>query len=223
MNFKFDELSVRIGSLETRVSKLESGASGGCSKEVADKISKAANILVDCNFEQRALQLESQALENELSISGLLETGNEDLSGIVGHLFEALEVPFSTTKVRFARRIDKPPAQKTGSANSRQRDILVKFDSKDTVDSLIISAKGKVIAGDFVGNNASLDPVRLHHRHPQALYKFRQHILKSFSSLPSQNVWIMGSAVCVRLSPERPPLRLLPSSGMEILKNKITQ
>ncbi|KAH0549613.1 hypothetical protein KQX54_011145 [Cotesia glomerata] len=91
------------------------------------------------------------------------------------------------------------------------------------VCELITGTKGKVIADDFIGNNASLDPVRLHRRHPQVLYKFRQHILKSYPRLPSQNVWIMGSAVCVRLSPERPPLRLLPSSGMEALKNKITQ
>ncbi|CAD6231344.1 GSCOCG00012221001-RA-CDS [Cotesia congregata] len=220
---KFDELSIRIGSLETRVSKLESDTSGGCSKEVAEKISKAASILVDCNFEQRALQLESQVLENELSISGLLETANEDLNGIVGHLFGALEVSFMTTQVRFARRIGKPSAQRTGSANLRQRDVLIKFDSKDAVDSLITNAKSKVIAGDFVGYNASLGPVRLHRRHPRALYKLRQLILKSYPRLPAQNVWIMGHAVCIRLSPESSPLRLLPSSGMEGLKNKLSQ
>ncbi|KAH0549607.1 hypothetical protein KQX54_011009 [Cotesia glomerata] len=218
-----NKLSIKIGSLKTRVSKLKSGTSAGCSKEVADKISKAASVLVDCNFEQRALQLESQALENELSISGLLETANEDLNGIVGHLFGALEVPFTTTKVRFARRIGKPSAQRIGSANLRQRDILVKFNSKATVDSLITNAKGKVIAGDFVGNNAFLGPVRLHRRHPQALYKLRQLILKSYPRLPAQNVWIMGYAVCVRLSPESSPLRLLLSSGMEVTKNKLSQ
>lgn len=227
---KFDDmkskqhlLDKKLSRLETRVGELENNISSGQSKTVSDNISKAADLLVNCNFEQRALQMESLALIDELSISSLQEEKSEDLKVVVNNLFDLLDIPFNSFKLKFIRRIGKPGDPSKPNNKQRQRDILVKLDFEKTVDSIINKYKAMVIPGNRIltMDNVSSDVVRIHRRHPSALYKFRQEILKTYPILYPKNVWIMGSAVHVRFSSDKNPLKLLPSTGLNILKENV--
>lgn len=214
-----DELVVKLDDLQQRVDDLEKGKGAVGSTDVTDKISKAADLLVSCNFEQRALQVKIYALSEKLSISGLQEKEGEDLKKAVDNLL-TMNPPLELSKLKFARRIGRPVPAGTRAAKQKHRDVLVKFDRKETVDSIIMQTKSMDIPGNklIVESDLSSDPVR---RHPSALYKFRQEIMKSYPKLLAKNVWISGGVVFVRFSSEKPPLRLLPSSGFDVLKANI--
>lgn len=222
---KQEDLANKFMDLESRVIQLEKLQTTSCSSGVIEKITKAANFLENCNFEQRALQIETLALADELSISGLCEQTNEDLKVVVDKLFCELNISGSQLKVKSARRIGKLVETGTQSKKPKYRDIVIKCDSKDTVDLLISKSKGVAIHGDKLlhsKDNKQENLVRLHRRHPPILYKFRQSILKNYPILPPKNVWIMSSALFIRTDPNKPPLRLSPSSDLEKL-NKYLQ
>lgn len=216
-----NKLTKQVQDLQKRVGDLESKDSS--SPEISDKVVQAAELLNSCHFEQHALQMESQALADELSISGLDEAVDEDLKKTVQKLFILTDTAADVSKIKFVRRIGKPIEQNTRYAKQKQRDVLVKFTTKETADHIVSKMKNMIIPGNRLieGDDVLSQPIRVHRRHPSALYKFRQQILKTYPKLIPKNVWIAGAAVYVRFSSGKPPLRLLPSSGMEVLKKNL--
>lgn len=157
---KQDELTEKFNVLEKRVDDLEKTKTSGSSKSATDKVSKAADLLITSKFEQRALQIESQALADELSISGLKEKVGDDLNTVVGNLFNELGTPMDKSKIKFVRRIGKQIEARTRFGKQKQRDVLIKFDTKETVDSIITKAKNIVIPGNRLikGDDVPSDP-----------------------------------------------------------------
>ncbi|CAG5100531.1 Protein of unknown function [Cotesia congregata] len=126
---KHRELFKQYTDLETRVNQLEkNNSSGACSKNLADK---------------RTLQMETLALADEMTISGLQEKDDEDFNNVLDNLFSTLGIPGDHSKVKSMRRIGKAADQqgarltRATTVKNRNRDILVKFGSKDTVDLII--------------------------------------------------------------------------------------
>lgn len=202
---------------------MEKNESSNELREISEKVLKTAEVINKSNFELRALQIESDSLADEIAISRLSESQNENIRSVANNLLQYLDIPVVDSCVKLVKRIGKPMEQTFGRVNQRQRDVLIKFESKNIVNDIISKAKTKTIPGNALIKNSNFpaDPVRVHRRHPSFLYKFRQLILKEFNKLSPKNVWIAASSVFVRFSSEKPPLKLLPSSGMEILRKNL--
>lgn len=182
LNNKVDDIKIeqaqlagKYCELEKRVVELEKNKPTSDLKEVADKVTKVADLIIDCNLEQRALFIETHAMENELSLSGLQEHSGENLKSVLTNLFGVLNIDYNDSYVKYVKRIGKPTVPGSTVARQKQRDILIKLDCKDTVDKIISKSKTTTIPSNrlLLGSDVSSDSVRLHRRHPPSLYKFR--------------------------------------------------
>lgn len=131
---RYNSLHSGLVDLAGRVSHLEA-----CDKDRVAVKSMLGNMTEDrsrcsqpvpirdvTDLEIRTLQLEIQALSDQLVLTGLPELPNEDLVQIVRSLGEVLKVPVKPSDLVSVKRLGKG---KTDSGPSEARDIAVKFGS----------------------------------------------------------------------------------------------
>lgn len=218
----YQTLSENYNDLNKRVEMLEKGSTAEANR-VLKQVEKAAEVIANNNLELRTLQLESSGLEDQFVMTGFPETQNEKLDEVVIALSELLNLTISKSKIELATRLGKPNNRLANA--QRPRDILVKLDSKQQVDKFISGIKN---AKETVTANLILPrdeipktQILIHRRYPPALYKLRTEIKKKFPKLPPKNVWIANSAVYVRTASDKPPIRLLPSTGMADISHQL--
>lgn len=175
---KFNKLDERVVHLETTGPKNYT--------DMAEKITKATEIISNVNFEMRALQMETSALADEFAISSLVGRPGEKLNDITNKLLHLLKISSSKLCVKIVKRLGKANPDRQQESNHRHRDILIKLDSKEFVDVVMqeVEKKRKISSNILVPDHgSSLYSIKLHRRHAPALYKFRQNIIMEFPNL----------------------------------------
>lgn len=211
----FDTLKAHITSLETRVTQMElNDHHQVANSDFLDEIKSTVQRMTDSNLEVRTLQVETQLLADEITIGGLPEMKNEKLTNTVMLLSKTLKVTVTEADVIKIERLGK-------EVRAKNRNIRVKFNNQKHVDNVMSNIKRNIVkVGTLIPNAQSPDaPVYINRCHPSALYKLRLNVRKMYPNILAKNIWISYGSVNVRYADNKPPVKLLPSTGLEPLQN----
>lgn len=211
LSLDYNSLKVSVKELQERLTAVEN-ARPGVPADLAEEIKGAAQRVCDGSFELRTLQLESQLLADEITVGGLPEERGEKLMDVVMSFSAAVGVQVTGGDVVKLERL--------GRAGAASRNVRVKFSNQRFVDDIMKSVKVKPVELGAVMPAAQVPgaPVYVHRRHPSSLYKLRSDVRKAYPGIQAKNVWISYACVNVRYADDKPPVKLLPSTGVGPLR-----
>lgn len=181
----YDMLKNNYDALNNSVSAIENSQSS-IDNNLLKKVKKAAQEMTKNHLELRTLQLKTQVMADEVTISGTPEQLSENLSKIVLNLSKNVNVPIIGGEIVKVGRMGEPDKNR-----SRSRNILVKLRNHRYVSDLITNIRNNPLkVGKLIpGCDKELDTsIYIHRRHPPALYKLRMDVRKQFPNILPKTV-----------------------------------
>lgn len=226
---KVDKLIENFGTLREDLKELKAAqkktdadvASLGQRLDAVESRAVEAKTALSIADETVLLRAACDQVSNQLLVSGLPETGNDDAKLLATALTDALETPLEpgvlVDAYRVGKRVRAKGVQREGGS-AGARSLVIVFNSKDFCKKLINAKKNKPnLTAKEIDRSLADKRIYVNHRHPVQLYQLRDRVLQAFPQVQRKHVWIADAAVFMRKSEDCRPIKILPSTDLQKL------